>query len=204
MRMNGAASSAAAPFRRQGISVEGPAVTVAGRASSGAHGFFWRRQLRRVRFNQGITQHRPTSAGTAASMRSRRASSASGSGTSECEGSCSSTTLRRSTDYLARRAGESARVRRTSQQHLGDVTASYDSASTGVRPGRLADCAAPEAAVPGCVRPVRRSGGTSVLSESVFPEVRDRQEQRRSARRAGLVGGSISADGRTRVRGVDV
>ena len=175
-------------FRTQGISVDGPAITVTRRrrVRRPAHR---RQQLGRLRLQPGhLPGDRQPELAARQARASRRASTRSSSPTSASAATCSSTRSRTTTSYLAAKSGaESARLhhpaaavrqrRRQLQLRLLRL----------LRPGRLAGHAAAEGALRPALRPLRRAVGAAVRGQPVLAGLHHRQEQLRSARRPVVV-----------------
>ena len=138
-------------FRTQGISVDGPAVTVTGKAAFRRRPHR-RRQFRRVRLqpghHAGHRQREPDSRQTCLQDRHRRAVDR---GPSACVEISFSTTSRRSPPTSRPRAGPTRFAYSNFQQQLGDLSAKYNSGVLrALRAGRLADLVAGQAALPAC------------------------------------------------------
>ena len=117
-------------FRSQGISVDGPAVTVAGKANFGGArtgdgnsvGFD---------FNQGISQVIDNVSWIVGKHAFKTGVDAQWIGDNRVRGDLFLYNFATIADYLAAKSGANARAYSNFQQQLGDVTASYDSAFYG-------------------------------------------------------------------------
>ena len=187
-------------FRTQGISVDGPAITVAGRGAvrRRAHR---RRQLGRVRLppgdHAGHRQRQPDSRHARLQGRRRRAVGRR----QPRQGRALPLQLR---DDRGLPGGEERRqpvgLLELPAAARATLTAKYNSGVLRLlRAGRLAGHAAAEAAVRRALRRLRRAVGAAVRAESVLAGLHHRQEQLRAARRA-CRGRSTSRRGRSCAR----
>ncbi len=117
-------------FRSQGISVEGPAVTVAGRASFGGARIGDGNSVG-FDFNQGITQVIDNVSWIRGKHAFKTGIDAQWVGDKRVRGELFLYNFATINDYLAAKSGANPRAYSNFQQLLGDVTASYDSAFYG-------------------------------------------------------------------------
>ena len=117
-------------FRTQGISVEGPAVTVAGKASFGGARIGDGNSVG-FDFNQGISQVIDNVSWVRGKHAFKSGIDAQWIGDERVRGDLFLYNFATIDDYLAAKSGANPRAYSNFQQQLGDVTASYDSAFYG-------------------------------------------------------------------------
>lgn len=117
-------------FRTQGISVEGPAVTVAGKASFGGARIGDGNSVG-FDFNQGISQVIDNVSWVRGKHAFKSGIDAQWIGDKRVRGDLFLYNFATINDYLAAKSGANPRAYSNFQQQLGDVTASYDSAFYG-------------------------------------------------------------------------